>query len=100
MTRKRAELRELEKRIAKERIVNLMRSATVSDLQLANRYVSRAWKLSLRFKVSIPRMLKRLFCKKCLTFWRSGKTCTVRVRNKVQIIVCRGCKRIARFPLA
>lgn len=92
-----------EYEIAKERIAKLLNmakgAAVDSDLELANRYVKQAWNIKLKFRVRLPIESRRLFCRKCLTFFVEGRTSRVRTRDKNLIITCLSCGRLSRVPL-
>jgi ribonuclease P protein subunit RPR2 len=68
------------------------------DKKLANRYVSLARKLSMKYKVKIPTELKRRFCKNCYSYLKPGVNCRVRLRNKKVVYYCLECKHYMRFP--
>lgn len=95
-----------QRRIAKERINELFRQAdkrmsrkriTSADKALANRYVSLARKISMKYKVKIPTKLKRRFCRHCYRFLKPGTNCRVRLAKGRVIYYCLECKRFMRF---
>ncbi len=92
-----------DKEIAKERIQILfqkaLEEAKKGNLELANRYIYILWKIKLKFHIKLPKYIKRMFCRKCLTFWIPEKTLRVRVRNGRVIYTCLKCGRIYRFPI-
>lgn len=68
-----------------------------NDISLANEYIKLAWKIKKRHNVRLTPELKRLFCRKCLSYWVPGKTVRIRTRKGLQIFYCLNCKRIKRF---
>jgi len=92
--------KKLEKEIAMERIQILISKAIEVKLKnhdLARRYIELAKKISMKYKVRIPREL-RVFCKKCLYPYTSGKF-RVRIRKSRIIITCLNCGSTKRYPL-
>jgi ribonuclease P protein subunit RPR2 len=89
--------------IAKERIRELFRQAGIAAsedrLDLANRYVTLARKISMRFKVKIPADLKRRFCKHCYRYLIPGKTSRVRIAKTRVIYYCNNCRKFMRFVI-
>jgi ribonuclease P protein subunit RPR2 len=88
--------------LARRRIRELFAQAAkmfAIDPALSNRYVHLARKLAMRFKVRMPRMLKRRFCKHCYTYLVPSKNARVRVQNKKVIIFCQSCKKFTRIPV-
>ena len=89
-----------EKAQARERITILFTQAQKThDLSLATRYVALARNLSMRFKVRIPSVFKRRFCRHCYHYLVSGKTARIRTRDSKLIIYCLSCKKFTRIPL-
>ena len=87
-----------QKKIASERIEILLDQAKKTfkkSKSLANRYVFLARKLSMKYKVKIPRELKRLYCKHCYKFLSPKNK---RIKNKTIIYHCPNCKKISRYP--
>jgi ribonuclease P protein subunit RPR2 len=68
------------------------------DPALSDRYVHLARKISTRYKVRIPRELKRRFCKHCFSFLVPGKNCRVRTHEGKVVYYCLKCKKFMRFP--
>ena len=89
------------KRIAAERMERLFELAEGvfgGRPELADRYVQLAWRLKTRYNVKLPARLKRKFCRKCLSFWKPGVSCRVRVQSGRVTITCLKCGRIVRLP--
>lgn len=90
------------KRIAKERILKLFDQAKDvfhESSALANRYVALARKISMKFKVRIPRELKRRFCRHCYKYLVPGNNCRVRTHKGKVVYYCLNCKKYMRFVL-
>ena len=86
-------------KIAKERIEELFRQAKLrcqKQPELAKRYVSIARRIGMKYKVSIPRGLRRMFCRHCSAFWTSGNS-RVRLRNGMLVMHCLECRHFRRF---
>jgi ribonuclease P protein subunit RPR2 len=92
-----------QKKIASERIEILFKEADKAfkkDQALANRYVTLARKISMRYKVPIPRVLKRKFCKHCYKYLMPGVNCRVRTKKGKVIQYCLNCKKYRRFVIS
>lgn len=88
------------KELALSRIYKLFKLASETKIQSrADRYVSLASKISTKLKVRIPSILKRKFCKKCLTFLKPGTNSRIRTKNRMLITTCLKCNHISRFKL-
>ena len=91
-----------QKQIAEERVHILFDQARKifnDSSSLADKYVNLARKISMRYKVRLPRQYKKLFCKKCYRFLKPGKTLTARTKNKILIYTCKNCGHITRYPI-
>ena len=92
-----------QKQIAKERIEILFTQAkqiSKKSLLLADRYVTLARKLSMKYKVKIPLKYKRFICKYCYNYLIPGKTLRTRIKNKKLIYYCTNCKKIKHYPVS
>jgi len=93
------------KDLARQRIKRLFDLALKKykdELDLANRYVEIALKISRKVRVRIPREYRLLYCRKCGSLLIPGRTSLVRVRNYRErhlSIKCLNCGRIIRKPL-
>lgn len=86
---------------AKERIAELFRLAEEvfdEDEELADRYIGLARKISMRYKVRIPKELKKRFCKHCYSYLVPGKNCRVRTHEGKVVYYCMKCGEVMRFP--
>lgn len=92
-----------ERKIASERINVLFGLAEKYGLKgntkRANRYAHLAWKIGMRYNVTIPGNLKRKYCRGCHTFLRPGMNCRVRLTGDRITMVCEKCGRFYRYPI-
>jgi ribonuclease P protein subunit RPR2 len=89
------------KRIAKDRIERLFERAQEiggKDIPLANRYVTQARNMSMRFNVPIQSELRKRFCKHCYTYLVPGLNCRVRTQKEKVVYTCSHCHKFMRFP--
>ena len=90
-----------QRRVALERVVLLFDMASrvfKSESDLSDRYVDLARKIAMKFKVRIPSVLKKQFCKECHCFLVPGSNCTVRLQKSKVVYFCKKCKHFMRFP--
>jgi len=90
-----------QKQIAAERIKVLFEEAKKAfrkDSKLSDRYVHLARKIAMKYKVKVPRELKRKFCKHCYCYLVPGSNCRVRLQGKKVVYYCLKCKKFMRFP--
>ncbi|MEM0202573.1 MAG: ribonuclease P [Archaeoglobaceae archaeon] len=90
-----------ERRIALERIVYLIERAQkfkFIDYELARRYVELAKKISMKYRVRIPKKYKIFFCRKCLYPYRSDRL-RVRIHKSAVIVTCLNCSKVKRYQL-
>ena len=90
-----------QKKIALERIDILFKEAEKTakkDINLANRYIELARKISMKTKARIPKQLKRKFCKHCYVYFRHGINTRIRTKNSKVIYYCLNCKKYSKFP--
>ncbi|HID18583.1 TPA: ribonuclease P [Candidatus Bathyarchaeota archaeon] len=91
--------------MAKERIDILFRQALTiykQHPQLADRYVEHARRLSMRYKVRIPRRWRLLVCRKCKGLMVPGFTSYARIRQHREphlAITCLKCGWVKRIPI-
>lgn len=92
----------IRKKIARERIERLFKEAEKrakqGRIELANRYVELARKISMKYLVRIPKEYKIRFCKKCHSYLLPGKNCRIRLQKHKIVITCLNCKKIMRYP--
>jgi ribonuclease P protein subunit RPR2 len=91
-----------QKKIAENRINRLFQlaeeKALIDRLDLANRYVELARKISMRYLVPIPRQFKRRFCKHCYSYLLPAVNCRIRIYRGRIIIYCKNCEKYSRIP--
>jgi len=90
------------KQEALEKIYELFREAGLifdRDPKLSDKYVSLARKIAMKYTISIPKELKRRFCKHCYSYLVPGKNCRVRIQKHRVIYSCEKCKNFMRFVL-
>ena len=95
--------KKIQKTIAKKRINKLFsmaeQCAFSGKLNLANRYVEIARKISMRYLIPIPREFKSRFCKHCYSYLLPDVTSRVRFHRGKIVIYCNNCQKYTRIPL-
>src|SRR3989344_4539174 len=94
--------KEAIKRESLEKIKTLFSESRIQfskNPSLSNRYIHLAREIAMKFKVRIPRELKRKFCKHCYHYLVPGKNCRVRIHKSRVIYYCNNCKKFMRFIL-
>ncbi|MCX6667881.1 MAG: ribonuclease P [Euryarchaeota archaeon] len=95
--------KKIQKTIARSRINQLFllaeKYALSGRLNLANRYVDLARKISMRYLVPMPKEFKRRFCKHCYQYLLPHVTCRIRIHRGKLVIYCHNCKNYTRIPL-
>jgi len=103
MSKKRRITKGQQKKIATRRINRLFimaeENALTGKLNIANRYVELARKLSMRNLTPIPKEHKRRFCKHCYSYLLPNITCRVRINSGKLVVYCYNCRRYKRIPL-
>lgn len=103
MSRRHVNRKRLQKSIAKKRIHRLFRLAEeyalCDRLNLSDRYVFLARKISMRYLVPIPKEFKRRFCKHCYSYLLPTVTCRVRINKGIITIYCYRCQKFTRIPI-
>ncbi len=90
-----------QQKIARERIQILFKQAkrrAKTRPELSRRYVELARKIGMRYQVTLPKRLKRKFCKYCNTYF-TPRNSTVRVVKGHKSIKCLKCGKIKRYPV-
>lgn len=98
---KRAGKPEGQKRIAEERIARLFQLAGKEfreSPELSDRYVKLAWKICLKFNISLSTSQKARFCRKCLSYLGPGRSKT-RVSGGYREIRCLKCGNRSRYSI-
>ncbi|KYK32195.1 MAG: hypothetical protein AYK22_07575 [Thermoplasmatales archaeon SG8-52-3] len=104
MTKKRTyKDKKIQGQIALERINKLFlmaeNKALSGNFSIANRYVSIARKLSMKYLVPIPKEFKHRFCKHCYSFLSPYLNSRFRIHRSKLIIYCNNCKKYSRIPI-
>lgn len=87
--------------IARERITILFSEAEKifhKYPDFSDRYVEIARKISLKYKVPIPREQKRRICKHCYSYLVPGANCRVRLTGAKVVYFCERCRGFMRYP--
>lgn len=64
----------------------------------ADNYVKKARKLGMKVNLSIPKELKRKYCKHCNSYFRLGNY-RVRTRNKMIVYSCFKCRKYTKVKI-
>jgi len=103
MSKRTLKNKKIQKTIARSRINQLSllaeEYALSGRLNLANRYVDLARKISMRYLVPMPKEFKRRFCKHCYQYLLPNVTCRFRIHRGKLVIYCHNCKNYTRIPL-
>jgi len=86
--------------IALERMYRLMDLAIEewkTHPERSTDYLQLMKKIGTRNKVKIPKELKELYCKKCLSLLIEGKDKEVRIKGKMLLVKCRKCGKIKKI---
>jgi ribonuclease P protein subunit RPR2 len=88
------------RRIARERIVILFARAEQffpSYGEGSDRCVALARRIAMRYRVRIPRHLRRRFCRRCGAFLVPGANLRVRIHRGKVVTTCIRCRRQKRY---
>ena len=103
MKRKHNEEKKIQKNIARQRIHYLFSlaedCALRGKLNLSDRYVALARKISMKYLVPIPVGYTRRFCKHCYCYLLPPLNCRIRIHRSLIITYCSKCKKYSRIPL-
>lgn len=102
MGRARKKKKAIIKDIAYQRIQLLLNlaedEARQSHLEQSNRYAYLARKIGMRYRIRLPRELKRRICKRCNSYLLPGKTSRVRLKGVNVTVTCLNCGNQMRYP--
>ena len=97
------ETNEKKKKLQEKELQNFLnwqkKKALERKLNLANRYVQIARKISMKYLVKIPKEHKRKFCKHCYSYLLPGLNSRVRTNNSKIVVYCKNCNKYTRIPL-
>jgi ribonuclease P protein subunit RPR2 len=90
-------------RIARERVSGLFQLADTEAShghgELADRYVTLARRIGMRYNVRLPSEFRELYCRRCSAFWIEGRTVRTRLRGGRRVRTCLRCGEARRVPL-
>lgn len=102
MAKKRRITKTEQKKIADRRINRLFmlakENALSGEINLSDRYVELARKISMKNLTPIPKKYKRRFCKHCYHYLLPTVTCQVRINRGRVIVFCYNCSKYNRVP--
>ena len=75
-----------------------MRKQLPQDTALATTYVKHIRRLAMSQRITLPREIKRSYCKHCYQAFLPGKTCRVRLQGGKLVYYCYSCKNFTRLP--
>jgi ribonuclease P protein subunit RPR2 len=91
------------RRIARERIGILFERAGEffpAYPEGSDRCVALARRIAMRYRVRIPRHLRRRYCRRCGAFLTPGANLRVRIRRGTVVATCLRCRRQRRYRLS
>ena len=101
MVRRRVD-KKTQRDIARHRIKKLFemaeKKALEGNIDLADRYVDLARRISMRTLTRIPKKYKHRFCKHCYHYLLPGVTCRIRIQRGKIVTYCYNCKKFIRRP--
>jgi len=89
-----------QQKLALERIGKLFNEAEANFREhpdLSKRYMVLAQKLSTRYKVRLTKDQKRMFCKNCHAYLKTGINSKVRLTNGKRVQTCLECSSVKRI---
>ena len=101
MARVRKKQKALIKDLAIQRIERLFKLAGDEygeHPERSDRYVLLARRIGMRYRVSLPRELKRKLCKNCQSYLVPGSNSRVRLRGNYVVMTCLKCGNQMRYP--
>jgi len=82
-------------RIARRRVADLFNLAERESLgghpELADRYVTLARRIGMRYNVRLLGEYRELYCRTCSAFWVEGRTVRTRLRSGRRVRTCLKC---------
>ena len=82
-------------RIARQRVSDLFalaeREARSGHVDLADRYVTLARRIGMRYNVRLLREYRELYCRSCSAVWVEGRTVRTRLRSGRRVRTCLRC---------
>ncbi|HLC74426.1 MAG TPA: ribonuclease P [Candidatus Nanoarchaeia archaeon] len=65
----------------------------------ANKIITKARRIAMKYRMSLPTQWKRRICKHCYKFLKPGVNSRVRISNGKIVILCMECKKFTRIPV-
>jgi len=81
-----------------ERLFQLAEEWKDSHPERSRRCVEVARAISMKYRVRIPRIYRRRFCRKCNTYFIFGKNARVRLKQRRVVVECLNCGFKRRYP--
>ncbi|MGM5480807.1 MAG: ribonuclease P protein component 4 [Nanobdellota archaeon] len=94
-------IKDRQNKIAKNHVrelYNEQRKQLYSDKKLAQRYSDLIRRISMKFRLKLPREVKHSYCKHCKTVFIPGENCRIRLQGKKVVYYCFECKNYTRLP--
>jgi ribonuclease P protein subunit RPR2 len=89
-----------QKKLALDEITALFKQAKDTfnkDHALADKYIKKARRIALKYKVKLPLKFKRSICKNCHSYLIPGRNCRVRTHKGHVVYYCLECKGFMRI---
>ncbi|MCI4369194.1 MAG: hypothetical protein L3K09_06500 [Thermoplasmata archaeon] len=90
-------------RVAHERVADLfglaLSESAGGSSSLADRYVTIARRVGMRYNVRFPPEYREYSCRACSVFWVEGRSVRTRLRSGVRVRTCLRCGHVRRVPL-
>jgi ribonuclease P protein subunit RPR2 len=81
-----------------QRLFELARHEFKTHPERSNRYVRLARRIAMRYRVRMPRELKRQMCKHCHAYLVQGVTARTRLQDAYVTTTCLSCGKQMRLP--
>jgi len=81
-----------------ERLFELAEKWHSTHPERSNRCVALARRIAMKYRVRIPKNLRRRFCRKCNSYFIFGKNARVRLKKKRVVVECLNCGFKRRYP--
>ncbi len=88
-------------KIAADRVSKLLFQAELrfkTHPGLSKRYVQLARTIAMKYRMKFSSEQKKLFCKKCNAYLKTGVNSRVRLERGNMVITCLECKNVRRIP--
>ncbi|MBN2733943.1 MAG: ribonuclease P [Methanomicrobiaceae archaeon] len=92
-----------QKALAKERIICLFETADEflkTHPSFSINCIKHAKKISMRYRIRIPKPYNRKYCRKCSSYLIPGYNMKIRVHRGKVIATCKACGNIRRYPIS